>query len=486
MDKIAVLIVDADQSWTNLLASRLNKQGYLAQAATNEAGAAELIRHLVYPVALIDPALPACQGLDAIRRLKTASPETRFIVLTGRPTKESMIEAIHEHLFDYLCKPIDLPTLEDAIRRAAADHEQATGPCPRADLKWSEIRPPVPWDRLSPERHAPEPHTVLVGESSAIALVRQQIQEVTPTNMTVLIHGESGTGKGVVARLIHEASPRGVSGALVKINCPAIPESLLESELFGHEAGAFTDAKGRKPGRFELAHGGTVFLDEIGEIPPNIQVKLLQVIEHKEFQRIGGSNTLRVDARILAATNASLEQMIASGQFRADLFYRLNEYCITLPPLRERIEDIPLLVRHFLKLYGREFGRADLKLSSETMGILMRCPWYGNVRELESVVRRFALTGREETIRPLLHATGTEPVRRIETDTLRQSEIQVIMGALLESRWNQRRTAKMLGISYSALRRRIEKYGLKVAANSRPSSGAPYSQELFMPPSAAP
>jgi transcriptional regulator with GAF, ATPase, and Fis domain len=320
---------------------------------------------------------------------------------------------------------------------------------------------------------------MLVGESQAIALVRQQIAEVTPTNMTVLIRGESGTGKGVVAKMIHESSARGSQGALVKINCPAIPETLLESELFGHEAGAFTDAKGRKPGRFELAHGGSVFLDEIGEIPPNIQVKLLQVIEHKEFQRIGGSSTIHVDARILAATNASLEQMIAAGQFRADLFYRLNEYCIHLPPLRERVEDIPLLVQHFLNLYGEEFGRSGLSLSSELMALLMRAPWYGNVRELESVIRRYALTGREESIRALLCPGAGE--RRsgggVERETLRQSEIQAIMSALTEARWNQRRAAATLGISYSALRRRIEKYGLKVSGGPRPVVAAGYAQE---------
>ena len=472
MEKSEIMVVDADQSWTSLLAANLTKLGYSIEVAGDGARAVEVALRKAPPVVLLDPALPGGHGVGLIRQIRDVAPETRFIVLTARPTPQSMMEAIHEHLFDYLCKPIDLKSLEESIQRALTDHRKAAA------------RPGAPvfpaWDEPAPERRLRDGHTALVGASKAIALVRQQVAEVTPTNMTVLIRGESGTGKGVVARLIHDASPRGARGALVKINCPAIPETLLESELFGHEAGAFTDAKGRKPGRFELAHGGSIFLDEIGEVPPNIQVKLLQVIEHKEFQRIGGANTIRVDARILAATNASLEQMIGTGGFRADLFYRLNEYCIHLPPLRERVEDIPLLVEHFLKMYGQEFGRPGLTLSSEMMGLLMHNPWYGNVRELESVVRRYALTGREESIRPLLRPSATEralPAGRQEADTLRQSEIQAIMNALLESRWNQRRAAVKLGISYSALRRRIEKYGLKVASGSRPVATVSYTPE---------
>jgi DNA-binding NtrC family response regulator len=481
MENSALLIVDADQSWTSLLSAKLSKHGYVVTIANGEAEAVELARRQDFPVMLIDPALGPSLGLEAVRRIRAAAPESRCIILASRPTAESMMEAVRDHMFDYLCKPIDLATLENALRRAAEDYQQHVAAAPvTAELRLADYPPRLPWDELAQEeRRAREPQTVLVGESKAISLVRQQIAEVTPTNMTVLIRGESGTGKGVVARMIHEQSQRGAKGALVKINCPAIPETLLESELFGHEAGAFTDAKGRKPGRFELAHSGTIFLDEIGEIPPNIQVKLLQVIEHKEFQRIGGSSTIHVDARILAATNASLEQMIDAGNFRADLFYRLNEYCINLPPLRERVEDIPLLVQHFLRLYGQEFGRSGLSLSAESMALLMRCPWYGNVRELESVIRRFALTGREDSIRPLLHppASGRGPAARRESDTLRQSEIQAIMSALTEARWNQRRAAVILGISYSALRRRIEKFGLKVSATSRPNPTTPLGQE---------
>ena len=476
MDKSTILIVDADQSWVSLLAAALGRRGYAVTAATAREDALERAARQAPQVALVNPALPGNQGLEIIRQLRRASPETRFIVLTAHAAAEIMMEAIRERLFDFLCKPIDLKNLEETIERALADHRQS-----RAPRRAPAPEPPLPdlaWEELAREPRPCERQTALIGCSRAIELVRQQIAEVTPTNMTVLIRGESGVGKGVVARLIHDHSPRHARGALVKINCPAIPETLLESELFGHEAGAFTDAKGRKPGRFELAHGGSVFLDEIGEIPLNIQVKLLQVIESKEFQRIGGSGTLHVDARIVAATNASLEQMIGAGQFRADLFYRLNEYCIDLPPLRERVEDIPLLVEHFLSMYGPEFGRPGLSLSAEMMKLLMRCPWYGNVRELESVIRRFALTGREESLRSLLHpplAPASRP--RPEAETLRQSEIQTIMSALVETRWNQRRAAVALGISYSALRRRIEKYGLKVSDGQRPLAAPPQPQE---------
>jgi two-component system, NtrC family, response regulator AtoC len=306
--------------------------------------------------------------------------------------------------------------------------------------------------------------------------------------MTVLIRGESGTGKDVVARLISDLSGRTSSGGFVKINCPAIPDTLIESELFGHEVGAFTGASRRKPGRFELASRGTVFLDEVAEIPVTVQAKLLQVIEHKEFSRLGDTRIIKVNARILAATNAPIESMIQGGRFRSDLFFRLNEYCIALPPLRARPEDIPLLVDHFLHKHGVAAEKPHLRISAEMMAMFSHYRWPGNVRELESMIRRFALTGSEGTLHdamaegesmaaldlpgapavpaslpPSRDADATPfpvPPPHPSRSMLEENEIKTILRALKETQWNRRRAAERLGTSYSTLRRKIANYKL--------------------------
>lgn len=305
----------------------------------------------------------------------------------------------------------------------------------------------------------------LVGESACIEEVRRQIAEVAPTDMTVLLDGETGTGKDVAAQLIHEMSSRAKRGTLIKINCPAVPGELLESELFGHEAGAFTGAGKRKPGRFELAGGGSVFLNEISQVPLMVQGKLLEVLEHKEFARLGGKETIHLDTRILAATNTSLEQMMESGRFRADLYFRLNQYIIHMPPLRERVEDIPLLVDHFLKKYGPIYRHEGLAVSSEMISFLVQYPWPGNVRELESAIRRYALTAREESIHTSLLQQPPSSAEGPAGGTYRENEKKIIMAALAKARWNRRRAAEILGISYNTVRRRIAQYKLDGASD---------------------
>jgi transcriptional regulator with PAS, ATPase and Fis domain len=290
--------------------------------------------------------------------------------------------------------------------------------------------------------------------------VRELALEVAPTDMTVLLRGESGVGKGMAVRLIHAASGCD-QDKLIQINCTAIPDTLIESELFGHEAGAFTGAEKSKPGRFEFASGGTIFLDEIGEIPASLQVKLLNVIEQKEIYHLGGKRAIKVDARFVTATNAVLESMITTGKFRADLFYRLNEFVIQIPPLRERIEDLPILTEHFCRLYGEQFGRPYLSVPPDLMGLMMAYKWPGNVRELETVVRRYCLSGRRESILELIKPEEEKSTKASRASLLAQNEVQTILAVLTENRWNQRRAAQCLGISYSALRRRIEKYKLK-------------------------
>jgi two-component system response regulator AtoC len=300
----------------------------------------------------------------------------------------------------------------------------------------------------------------LIGHSIAISRIRGIIKDVANTNMNIMIRGESGTGKDVVARFIHAISDRKWGKSFVKINCPSIPETLLESELFGHEAGAFTGAQKRKPGRLELAADGTVFLDEIGEIPTTVQAKLLQFIESKKFTRVGGVDTITINTRIISATNAPLEKMIEEKTFREDLYYRLNEYSIYIPALRERTEDIPHLVNHFIYTFSKEFEKEPLQLSSAMMATLMKYNWPGNVRELQSIIKRFVFTGKEETIEHSLQMTAQTKKAETITEELEDAEKKAIITALIENHWNRRNASKKLGMSYSSLRRRITKYNL--------------------------
>jgi DNA-binding NtrC family response regulator len=458
----AILLVDDDPAVLDTLAEMLRRSQFDVRATLDGAEAIELAGRTRFDVAVVDQRMPGLSGIETTRRLKEISPDLEVIILTGHPSLESSLEAIHEHVFDYLCKPTSIDDLTRAVTHAAERRGlvlQNRDLVRQLEIERNRLRKRVTAAERVLERHLAASYR-FVGVSEAIARVRRQVAEVAPTDMTVLLRGESGTGKDVVARVISELSSHGSGGPFVKINCPAIPETLLESELFGHEAGAFTGAERRKPGRFELATDGTVFMDEVGEIPLALQTKLLQVIEQKEFTRLGGSDSIRVSARIVAATNAPLETMIASGQFRADLFYRLNEYTIVLPPLRQRTEDIPLLVEHFLSKHGDQHGPTNLTISPSTMAQLVRYRWPGNVRELEAVVRRFTLTGHEESIIAALDDVPSVAPVEAASHALRESEIQTILGALTQCRWNQRQAAKVLGISYSSLRRRIAKFNL--------------------------
>ena len=472
----SVIVVDDEASVRDALVEILRSHGFNTAEAVDGGQAVETVRRGAFEAALVDLVMPGLSGMETLRQLKEIAPDLEVIILTGQPTLESTIQAVREHVADYLCKPVDMFTLVNAVSRAVERRRlilQNRDLVAQLQVERGRLQREFTAAKRALERRISQ-SPMFIGESEMMQQVRRFIAEVAPSDMTVLIRGESGTGKDVVANLIHESSGRGGTGAFVKINCPAIPETLLESELFGHVAGAFTGADRRKPGRFELAVGGTLFLDEIGEIPPSLQVKLLQVIEHKQFTRLGGKENINVDARILAATNAPLERMIARGQFRSDLFYRLNEYSIFLPPLRQRTEDIPLLVNHFLKEYGEKYNRDDLRLSPETLSNLIRYPWPGNVREMRAVIKFYVFTGREDSIRESLRQAGAgaveepEPVRAAapaaldnKSARLQESEVRTIMAALLETKWNQREAAKVLGISYSSLRRRIAKYDLK-------------------------
>jgi DNA-binding NtrC family response regulator len=463
MTEATVLVVDNEPVAGETAAALLSQAGLDVSTARDAAAAIELARRSEYEVAVVDLSVPSPDNMDTIRHLKETSVDTEIIVLTRPGSLDPATRAIHEHIFDHLVKPADMNTLTRMVERAVERRRlrlQNRTLIHQLEMERSRLQEHVSESRCALD-HRLSVSPILVGQSEAMAQVRRFIAEVAPSDMTVLIRGESGTGKDVVARLIHESSGRARTGAFVKINCPAIPETLLESELFGHESGAFTGAKKRKPGRIELAANGTMFLDEIGEMPPGLQAKLLQVIEHKQLTRLGGGETIRVDTRIVAATNAALETMIAGGRLRPDLFYRLNEYSIHLSPLRERVEDIPLLVHHFQRQYCEQFGRKDLTVSPEVLARLIRYPWPGNVRELQTVIKRFVFSGRDDVFDDALGEARTQVPDSPAPDRLSQVEIQTIMAALMQARWNQRRAAKILGIGYSALRRRIAKYDLK-------------------------
>jgi len=485
-ENVNVLIVDDEECVLDCCEEILRTVGFKPTAVQDPKRAIQIIQESKFEVAVVDLCMPDTNGLELIRQFKKVSPETKFIILTGYPSLETSIEAIQECVFAYLRKPESMDHLVQTVRSATyqyqLEHENRSLVRQLTEER-NHLQVRVEQDESTIKKLI-EGGIGFIGESESMERVRRQVTEVAGSDMTVLIRGESGTGKDVVARLLATMSEnRGRSG-FVKINCPAIPESLLESELFGHERGAFTGADRSKPGRFELAAGGTIFLDEIAEIPVSLQAKLLQVIEHKQFCRLGDTKTRTVNARIIAATNGPLETMIAKGLFRADLFYRLNDYRITLPPLRERKVDIPLLVTHFISKYNLSFDAKDLTISPSTMKQLTEYAWPGNVRELESIIRRFSLTGNENTIweslssnqipmvpsKPFVSAlpiSGPPPsVSRLDEIVL-AAERQAITDALEQTGWNQRHAADLLGVSYSTLRRKIETCGIRrVGLNS--------------------
>lgn len=463
-----LLLISEDQSTRNVIGSMLRRKGYGVTTSFNLIGN-EISDLNIYDLALVDQHSSNLTTNKEIDWLKQVASKMRVILLADHQAKLSSIEMLRDYLFAFHTKPLDLPALDDSIQNAISQvhsmmrekENNASGAQRNQDASMEENDQRNVVRITQKEEDAAYPGCSFLGESESIRRVRQQINEVAPTGITVLIRGESGVGKGVVASQIHAASKRGRKDKLVHINCAAIPDSLIESELFGHEAGAFTGADKSKPGRFEFASGGTIFLDEIGEVPLSMQVKLLNVIEQKEIYHLGGRKPIHMDVRFLTATNAPLDQLISVGKFRADLFYRLNEFCIDIPPLRERIEDIPILVDHFTTVFGEQYGRKNLKLSMEMLALLMKYKWPGNVRELETVIRRYALSGRNETIIDLVRPHDEINSNRNQMSMLNQNEVQTIMTMLVQNRWNQRRAAKALGISYSALRRRVEKYGLK-------------------------
>ncbi len=456
MEALRILVVDDEAAQRELIGGFLKKQGHEVLLAGSGAEALSRVAEARVDLLISDFKMPGMSGLELLRAVKAVNPEIPFLLVTAYGTVETAVQAMKEGAADYLTKPLDL---EELLLRIARVSEQVRLRSAVRDLQAHLV-----------ERHRLEG---IIGESGRMQEVLALVKQVAPSDATVLIRGESGTGKELIARAIHFNSPR-AAGPLVTLNCAALPEQLLESELFGHERGAFTGAVAQRKGRFELADGGSIFLDEIGDLSPTLQVKLLRVLQERQFERLGGTRTLTVNVRILAATHRDLERAMREGAFREDLYYRLNVVSIQIPPLRERREDIPPLLDHFLRKFAEKNRRPVTGLTAAARDALLRYEYPGNVRELENIVERAVLLCRGGVIDledlPMALRPGkrgaTEPAASRLPDLLAGIERQAIRAALERHGGVQTAAAAELGISERVLRYKMKKYGLEGRAES--------------------
>jgi len=447
--KFTVLVVDDERNIREGLAEALALEGHgVSTAADGEEALAVLAREEV-DLVVTDLRMPKLAGDVLLKRVVADWPTVPVIILTGRGTIETAVQAMRDGAYDFLTKPVDLERLGLLVRRALSTRELA--------LQYRELREEV-------ERKSQ--FATVIGRSALMRRVFDRVRQVAPARSSVLITGESGVGKEMVAEAIHYNSPRR-DKALVKVHCAALAESLLESELFGHERGSFTGAVARKRGRFELAHLGTLFLDEIGDISAGVQVKLLRVLEERKFERVGGEETLEVDVRIVAATNRDLPKAIASGAFREDLFYRLNVVSIEVPPLRERREDIELLVAAFLKEFSDENGKRIEGIDVKARAALLAFDWPGNVRQLRNTIESAVVLARGQVIGlddlPSTVRGGTSGASVSVTvgATIADAERDLIRATLAREGGNKSRAADILGIGRKTLHRKLQEYGLE-------------------------
>jgi two-component system NtrC family response regulator len=443
-----ILVVDDEPAQRELVSGFLRKQGFEVTPAPGGRAALARFTHEPFDLVLTDQRMPEMSGLELLEAVRAVTPEASVIVMTAYGTIETAVSAIKAGAADYLTKPLNLDELLHRIHHVRERQRLLT--------ENRELR-----EALA-ERHRIEG---VIGESGGMQEVLSLVRRVAPSDATVLIRGESGTGKELIAKAIHYASPR-AAGPLVRVNCAALPETLLESELFGHEKGAFTGAVAARKGRFELADGGSLFLDEIGDLPLHLQVKLLRVLQEREIERVGSARPQAVDVRVLAATHRNLEALVPEGRFRDDLYYRINVVTISLPPLRERREDLPLLIDLFLRRFSAKSDKPVAGLSAEAREALLRYDYPGNVRELENLIERAVVLTRDEVIGlrdlPLtLHDASPDPARPAGlVPAVEGLERRMIREALGRAAGVQTRAAEILGISERVLRYKLRKYGL--------------------------
>ncbi|PIE35547.1 Fis family transcriptional regulator [candidate division KSB3 bacterium] len=452
-----ILIVDDEQSMRDVLSIMLKKEGYAITTVEDGQEACQAIDEDIYDLVITDIKMPGMSGLDVQRYVKQVSPETLVLVITAFSSTDDAVLAIKQGALDYITKPFDIEKIKLVIRNALDRkklHEEHTFYKRQYNHRFNAKN--------------------IVGESAAITQIFSMIERISSSKSTVLVTGESGTGKELIARAIHQNSPRHEQ-PFVAVNCGAIPENLLESELFGYMKGAFTGAVSNKMGLFELADNGTLFLDEVGELPLLIQVKLLRVLQEKQFKRVGGTKDISVDVRIVAATNRDLGKMVEEQTFRGDLYYRLNVIPIHIPALRERQEDIPLLATYFLEKYNQEIGKRFTHVSDEALRKLMAYEWPGNIRELENMIERAVALETEPIIQltslPHVAQKGTNPFLSVIPDDIPpegidlehlvdELEKDLLVKALEKSGWVKKRAAKLLNLSFRSFRYRLDKFAI--------------------------
>lgn len=453
-----ILVVDDEINIVESLKTLL-EEGFNVLTATNGEESLKKLEEENADVVLLDIMMPGMDGIEVLRRIKEKDESLEVIMITAVREVKTAVQAMQLGAYDYIVKPFDIDevliVIEKALEKRGLTREVA--------YLRSEVKKPI------------GPDNIIIAPNSKMRAAYEIALEVAKSDATVLIAGESGTGKELIARAIHFNSHR-KNKPFIAVDCATLPETLIESELFGHEKGAFTDATKQKLGKFELAHGGTLFLDEIGNLKPEMQIKILRALQEREIQRVGGTKMIKVDIRIIAATNVELKKAIKEGKFREELYYRLNVVPIFLPPLRERKEDIPLLVKHFLRIHNREFNKHIKRLSSQAMDYLINYNWPGNVRELQNVIERLVALGNDEIIpkerlpldillgREKVKA-GTKPEGTLFKEARAWFEKQFILSVLDKANWNQTRAAKLLGVHRNTLILKMKELGVKESTN---------------------
>ena len=454
-----ILVVDDDRGMQDMLDIMLSRAGYQVATADDGAAALEIIRKKKFDLVITDLKMPRVDGIELLRGVKEAAPETAVILLTAFASGETALAAMREGAYDYVEKNFNVDDLLTIVRDALEKREAERKEGPAVQQEGNNTRY----------------FGTMVGRSKEMQKVYALIGKVADTPANVLLLGESGTGKELVARAIHGNSAR-KARPFVAINCGGIPENLLESELFGYMKGSFTGAFADRAGLFEVARGGTIFLDEIAELPVVLQVKLLRVLQERTIRRIGGSEDIKTDVRIISATNQDLQEKVRRGEFREDLYFRLNVIPIHIPPLRKRREDIPLLVQYFIEKYAREFGKEVKRISAYALELLMRYPFPGNIRELENIIERSVALESSSIILPenlviaeegngaaaAANPSGDFPEGGIDLNReLERFEREIIRKALEKAKGSKTKAASLLGVSFPSLRHRLEKLGME-------------------------